>query len=606
MWNVVVLAALFVPGPQATADARPSSRRHRRRVAVTVVDRTGSSVPEAEVRFIGRPIPGVDLGQLDEVRVRCDQRGRARAGLLPDRSYSAWAQWLDSKKHPRQSAILDGVGRTARFVEASKSAPRQQLTLRGLVAWNRFAPLGARVRLPTRTFFTIPMPIGTDGKAEIPPIPLGAAARFGAEFLGARQPLAGTWTSAMRRRTFPLPPPTLERLTVSDQAGRPIAGVQIWVRSGPSEWSSWGLRGKTDATGHGVAALATATLLGSINFEVRLRKPGYQDTGFALRWGTALLGHERLESKPAVWPIVLRSEKPMTGAILGIAGKPLRNATIVVASDTYHRASARTWVSRYAGYEVHHTSPSGQIVVRGMPVGQKRVGLTLLLPRAQRDLLEARLAGWPAPAAALPLRLRRDREADAGFGDLDLRTWHLIRVRVVGPDGMPIRAAAIRAFRGSWLARVSQLGTTSPPTDLRGRVTLFKPRTAVHFASWDLERGYAFHDIPKGVEEPIDVSLRPFAIASGRCVDQANHPVVGAELRRKGWDQTGGDQYAPLARSISLRLSHVRTDADGRFRLRFVPAKGRIDRFQFVKNGRKSASFEVSSEPNTDIEVTLQ
>ena len=277
----IALFAVALCALPAPAQEKRSPEGKRSRVRAIVVDASGKPVAKAKITFAGRLMPAIDLGDLDLQHATSDERGRARAQLLVNRSYSAWAEWKDAKGKDRLSKIVEevGSGMLVRFVEADTKATSQRVDLRAIKTWRPLGPLAGRVRLGTETLLFHPVEINEKGRAEIPPIPLDRWGYFGVELLGAGgQSLAGGRTKAKKRRIFPVPPPSFQKVEIKDAEGKAIEGAEAWVGSGPANWGMEGRRGtKTDKDGRIDVAVATSTVIRGLHFRMRFSKAGYQD-----------------------------------------------------------------------------------------------------------------------------------------------------------------------------------------------------------------------------------------------------------------------------------------------------------------------------------------
>ena len=605
------LMSAEAPAQEKPATDRPAAKAKRTRVRAIVVDAAGKPVEGARITFVGRLMPQIDLGDLDLQRATSDERGRARAQLRDDRSYSAWAVWKDDKGKGKISRTAEevGGGMVVRLVEAEKQPGPQRVDLRGIKSWTRLGPLAGRVRLGTKTAFYLPVAINEKGRAEIPPIPLDQWGYFGVELLGKDgNPLAGGRTKAQKRRVFPVPPPVDQIVEVTDKDGKPIEGVEAWVESGYSNWGSEGLRGKTDAQGRVEVAVATSKLIRGLHYRMRFTKAGYQDIYAGTNWSGAYANQKKRDKKPPkVWKLVMPKAVPMKGRLIGKDGKGIANARLIASSNSYVMLSKSSWSSQPVPAMRELSDDKGNFVFERMPVDQRAVGLWVLLPEEGFSRFVPKLDGWPMPPRVLTLRLPKQRAGKTGFGDFDLTAMRLARIRVIGPDGQPSSGAKVRIWQGKWNAISLNYGASALPSDRRGRVSRLLRTGATNLAAWHPETGYAFVelDADRDLSEPIDIKLGPFLRGRGRILDAAGKPVEGATLTNSGWSSSGSPKFGSFAGDINAQLLHAKSDANGRFEFSFVGVAGVRRHMSFTKGKARSERFELTTESIEDLELRL-
>jgi hypothetical protein len=137
--------------------------------------------------------------------------------------------------------------------------------------------------------------------------------------------------------------------------------------------------------------------------------------------------------------------------------------------------------------------------------------------------------------------------------------------------------------------------------DLQGRGEVWLPD-----GDWLLvlvdERGYAFERLTAGAEpaaRPV-LKLQPFEEVQGVVVDEQGAPVAGARVSVFRSRSSGGrrdaegqalDAIAQLARQ---RYLNAVTEADGRFRLRFLSRPGTSMEARAAFEGKRSEGFPVA------------
>jgi hypothetical protein len=247
----VVLATAFA----LPAQGAPSNDGERRATFVRVEDGKGAPLAGATVTFAGH-LPHLvgATGPTDVVRVQADGRGRAQGKLLPGLCYVAWAVGVPdaagvaATSEPANWFAAGGV----QTLRARGIATTRALRLDGLDAWRHVGPL--------RFAVVTPMPgaeeelaLGADGALRIPPGPspwIEVRTADGAPLW---------WTNA-RTEAATLPPPRRLRVLAKDEKGAPIAGadvrLRVWRRSawtldggGTVVEDRWRALGKTGADG---------------------------------------------------------------------------------------------------------------------------------------------------------------------------------------------------------------------------------------------------------------------------------------------------------------------------------------------------------------------
>jgi Carboxypeptidase regulatory-like domain len=144
-------------------------------------------------------------------------------------------------------------------------------------------------------------------------------------------------------------------------------------------------------------------------------------------------------------------------------------------------------------------------------------------------------------------------------------------VHVVDREGRPVPAATVHAGlqleevgdpeRTAWLEKTAADGTV--------RLT----GLPLHEVAWLLVEQKGFSPTLRGVKpetRDVRLELRPVGIAVGRVVDEAGHPVAGAEVEIKGTPfDLWTDLFPAFVRDLATRKA--RTGPAGRFRFRDLP-----------------------------------
>ena len=219
----------------------PANAQERGRVLGTVKDAAGKPVAGAVVTLISRPIPArADVGSIDRVEVKTDERGLFRASVLRGRGYSAWAEakvgdgdGVGDLHKRRLSKPADEVvpGPTVHLVLGEPVGPRH-VVVRGREAWKDFEPLTFAMRYDARNVIVVPFSVDAKkGVGVSPPGPtsrtLLVRAKNGMLVHKSLRPRIEK-TPDGRRWIVELAEPIRVRVRAVDTAKLPIAGARVW------------------------------------------------------------------------------------------------------------------------------------------------------------------------------------------------------------------------------------------------------------------------------------------------------------------------------------------------------------------------------------------
>ncbi|HEU4419925.1 MAG TPA: hypothetical protein VFT55_13415 [Planctomycetota bacterium] len=224
--TVIVLAAIaFVSSPPAQTE--------RENAFGTVRRADGSAWSGARVILRSRPVALLELGSVDTIETVTDERGRFRAGLLPWRSYTAWACG-DADANGRYAATNVAQGVVARApvqLEEGKTARWSgTLALQGLERWKDLAPFRFLLASKVQHEPEQGGMVSEQGEIVIPKLP-GDRARL--ELLGRGDvPIhAQDLELATLPRAVQVPEPGERQFAVVGEDGNPIGGsryVATW------------------------------------------------------------------------------------------------------------------------------------------------------------------------------------------------------------------------------------------------------------------------------------------------------------------------------------------------------------------------------------------
>jgi RNA polymerase sigma factor (sigma-70 family) len=138
--------------------------------------------------------------------------------------------------------------------------------------------------------------------------------------------------------------------------------------------------------------------------------------------------------------------------------------------------------------------------------------------------------------------------------DVALDPGHVVRGRVVGPDGQPLPGVTV--FGRLQLFSKEVL----PGAELTMRRNPREPKRPLVFYHKEKNLGYYVKELQGDNSEPLTVKLQPCGSASGRIVDPDGEPVVGQHL------VFAGRALPILSEAVGGALL-VTTDKEGRFRV---------------------------------------
>ena len=350
---------------------------------------------------------------------------------------------------------------------------------------------------------------------------------------------------------------------VTDRAGLPLEGAVVWPRHDP------GTAVRTDEQGRfeinrapyprwAILAEAAGFLRGTVQMTAGSAGAGAGSDGAALR-------------------LVLARRRPVIGRVMDVAGRPVAGAEVAArAPATTEEASAQRAAAS--------TDPDGRFSVPQAP--------------AARFAVEIRKPGYA------PLRWP-EIAAPPGEGPIDLGVLRLVagaavRGKVSGREGAPIAGAEV------WLGgpgAVRPAGDRKPSarTDPAGafRIADLRPGEPVDLRV--VAEGY----LPATVEavvpppaEPLAIRLVPAAKVSGRVLDGAGRPVVGAAVDLLPRPPDPG--MAGIPRPAGARELSTKAGEAGRFSFSGV-APGEVVLEAVAAGFQRSASLAAEVKAGADL-----
>lgn len=616
-----------------------------------VLDGEGEHVASAEVLLVHRVLPfavGADELDLpgDEVlRVRTGEDGRFRVEVQEGRGYSGYAFWTDAAGQQHGTLQQEDLvaGSYTEFEEPTIDHGPMPMRIRieGLDAWAGLGPF--RYRIVPYLGHPIALPVSADptGLLVSPPLP---GNRGGLEILTANgevlyairigSPERGPDGQAVPT-TVSMPPPMERRLRVvaaaasAPAARAPIAGATVRVRSvshshplrtfgadDSLDRSAWRTLGVTDADGR---------------LSVQVPTRGGADDRFVnvqlvvLATGRATVHAGWMRGRPYVAGAVLDDEalrelvvplpaaQPIHGVVRDESREPMAGA--VVYLRTWFERQGEDGISVWTGPGLlARTDATGRFEFADAAASYHQTGLFVVPPPTWR--LGAAENDPPRPDWLAPLAANVDPKDHRRLGAVDLERLRAIGVTVLDDEGRPVRGARIDSVLTNSGSRSEQPHAW---TDGRGRAQLRVTREArrlllVTHPTVGCRGLIADHD-------DLVVQLEPYFEIVGRVVDRSGDPVAGADvdvrtsqsLRAPG-ELRGMEHSLDSMLDDRNRVRSAETGADGRFRLRMLPTRGR--RVGFTVSGLGlQAAFEVEwpvdagegagAEPGVALDVPL-
>jgi len=562
----------------------------------------GAPLAGAVVTFAGRvPHLGVDVADKDIVQVATDVRGRAQAKLLPGLCYTAWVAGpaaADGRVAVSSPHAWFSAGALVSLRTGEPEAPRR-LQLRGLDAWSSRGPLQFHL------LFMSPgpeLPLAIEnGELLVPPGPLAAIEVRTAQ----GEPL---WHALGADGVFVVPPPRRVRVQVVDDNGVPLASALLRHRVGRLvPWrldnfggvveDRWRDLGRTGADGRTEVEVPYA------GDPLREQQHGDLVLFAAVAGRPAVAGgvfqrglyrNDHLVTASA-GPIdelqfVCRPVPPLSGNIGPVPAGSFVNLAAVCkffVETTSFRHDARSFTAPVAAdgsftftdlpAELHSARLS---LVSGGEAFDGPMSMPMFQTLPGREL-PALVAGAAGPGligeAVADLRLV---VTDAGGGPA---RGTVAFVAPAEPRGVLLRDSVVRV-----------------PLDQGGAATLrLCPGAWVVMAATD--SGYVAEQLALTAGgHGRQLRMQPMRQLRVELRDDQGRPIAGAQLQSRGTTTRGSDD--PLQSMLQgLRnqqrglWASLRTDAEGRVVIPFVPIDGVVQKMELHWAGRRSEEFVLNA-----------
>lgn len=597
----LVLAATSVSLSAQRSEADPQ----RRLTFARVVDEAGAPLAGAVVTFAGCvPHLGPMVGPHDVQRVGADDRGRARAKLRDGLCYVAWAaREADGIGHVTPVVGYFGAGALLDLIATRcESPPRVQLS--GAEAWVDRGPL--------RVFLTTPTPgiehelEFVDGSVQVPLEP-----EWGLEVRTADgQPL---WSTGSPAGSGPIgiPAPQRVEVLVVDEHGVPIQGAQLTQRIGRrSRWSVDGWTqtgeyverqlGRTDANG---AATVTICARGDLLVDDSQRElllfasaPGRPPVA-AGRYGRAFYVDDRKVAKAPVGVLrfTLRAIEPLVGHVGAVPPGTVAHLAAVCklfsAQNSYFH-DARTFLAPVAA--------DGSVVFADVPPEVHSCHLTLLAPGGGVSL-----PLLPATAGrSLPLPAPDPEASTARLPRCELT------LQIVDQLGGPPRGVIAVFVPGEVRGVLTRDAMVQLPLGAGGDLTVELLPGRWHVVAATSEGWVADTLLLERGPRSERMAMVPMSHLQVRLLGDDGEPVAGARVQQRGSSTNSvGDPMQPilqnLQRSRSGDWQRLRTDADGRVTIPFLPIEGHLRRLRLEIGERSTSEFRLEGS-ESPLELRLQ
>ncbi len=516
-----------------------------------VVSRSGEPIPDTAVRIGPRAWPAGRADAQGRLRLPLPASGSAALLLLTRDGRQATVQVPAPSPGGQETSFTLPLPLTlaGRIVDSQGRKP-----VTGALVWASADP-GAFVRTDAGGRFRLTVPTRRRFEAEV----------LAAGFLPRKVAIPGPQLAGGQALTVALDRAGALRGQVVDPQARPLAGVLITAVPAAARGD------RALDPSDPVAERTVSDAQG--RFELRLLRPAQDYEVRARRNGSFPTARTATVGDPAEPPhrltLVLAPARGARGRVQDPEGRPVAGAEVTLRPALRPGAPRALPLSG----EAPAAEPEAP-TVRSDETG----AFTLTACPAAEIELTVRRAGF-APALLPALRL------PAGAGPADLGTIVLrpgvpLTSRVVGPNGRPAGGAEVFALRDpvdvNGVGRV--LGKRKPAatagTDGRFTIQDLSPGTPIHLAV--RAAGYLtarVRAVRPPLAAPLVIRLEPENLLAGRVVDGQGEPVAGARLELRWQAILPEDPDIRLGDPV---LQSARSEADGRFTLRGIPAGGSL------------------------------
>lgn len=605
-WSFALLLTLSVPAVARAQEHGPEPAR--RTTVARVFDAKDAGVAAAAVTFAGCvPHIGVGAGPVDVQTVVTDERGFARASLVPGLCYVAWAIGpADAAGAGVRSEPFGAFGAGA-LVELrcdQAFAPRR-ITITGVEAWQSHGGLRFVVATPSPGIEAeVPL---RDGALDLPPLPWARLEVRTAD----GQP---AWIASVDAEAIEVPPPQRVRVIVRDERGAPLAGAVVRQRVGHRP--PW----RTDASSLGgcneqrIRSLGVTGADGGAEVVVcyggdPLREcrhgdllllagaPGCAESAGGVFRGQYCVDDRFVPRAPeGALPFTCRHVDPLAGKVGRVpAGTVacLRAVGKLFGSGGSYTHDERVFVADVA--------TDGAFAFAGVPEDLHccRITFGARDPGVSLPLFPT-VAGRDLPAELL---VRPDGHT------LSYET-NDVHFALRDPGGGPVRGGVLCLVPQLMDGVLARDAVVRVPLDARGEV-IVKLVGSPWFA-------YAM-TVQGGVLQPFDaasrpgkleLTLQPFVTMRVRLLDDLGAPIAGASVESRGAAiLAAGSPAQIVAQSVVAAAGRpgwqsLRTDANGRVAIPYFPVEGLTPKARLRWDGGTSADFSVvKSDEETEVRM---
>tara|TARA_R110002096_G_scaffold40559_2_gene110149 strand:+ start:2714 stop:4639 length:1926 start_codon:yes stop_codon:yes gene_type:complete len=613
-----------------------------------VLDASGAGVAGANVTLVHRAIGWArEYGTPDVVTIIADDNGRFAAQLYAGRSYSAFASWRVGEQ-PVVTSIKEHVasGEFAELRQLTAKVIGFHVRLDGQEPWADHGPLSFRVCLHLANMHSLPVAADADGLIPIPSLPGGSgtfevltkdghvlwASWIGSKHDDRRSAAANRKGGVINRAALTLPKPISIELEVIDaKTNKPVPHAKLRHRSGwlgygvpfsvldAADWSLeyWRPVGVTNALGKATVVVPAKgnpwTTDEKVNITLSARAAGYAEA-FA-GWSDGFQHNDLKTRRQSDRPLrmMMHAEMPVSGRLTLDGATPAAHLPILLSGHfDISNLSRSGGVSMRAPILVTQTDDQGAFSFPAAPIDLRLLHLVVPLddPAVRAKLTRDGFAPPPiaSPFAKAGLMVLRYQRSLRNFGDTSLGLEQAIMLRLLTPDGHPVRGGQVSLMSGTGFSqRMAVHGTT----DSGGRCLLLPSDPEQMIVVIVPDVGYAIEPIGKPGE--MRLTLQPFSHATGRVLWDDGAAAAHARIACGGSNPSGLlAANWQLVRKLNDDLCGGRADADGKFRVAYIPSTAVSLRMFATANrngSRHSVRFAIQAEPGTPeaaIEVKIE
>jgi hypothetical protein len=586
-------AGLLVSGLPAQA----ADETARRPTFVLVESAAGAPIAGAIVTFVGMPARSSGAAYAaDRCEVMTDVRGRAQAKLQPGLCYAAWAVAPEAAPRWCAASPVHGWFAAGALLTLQCGPPALATALRvdGEEAWRHVGPLQFVAWTPAPG---IERPIARDDDGSLV-LPAGPVQCIEVR-TAAGEPL---WHGFPRGAVLRLPPPQRLPVRVGDENGKPVAGARIRHRVGRVDpWrldrfggvpaDRWRDLGVTDADGAAAVEVPYAA--------DPLREPGHGPlllfasvagwpavAGGPFQNGLLVDDRRPQHREFDELPFTLRRAEPLRGSL----GRVPAGTTVhlAVVCRLYTDTNSYVHDSRVFAAAVRD---DGAFVFDDVPDAVHSCWLSVDLP-----------AGSDVRAPHFVARSTRELPPEVAAGGTDVlrgEGWTDLSLRWLEVDGGPARGLVGIAVPADGARATVRDAAVRVPLDARGGALLRLPPGRWVLAAQST-KGYGAHLLTFAAgEQKATLSMMPFPQMRLELRGADGEPIAGAAPVARGTTMRGTvDPVQTVLQSLSHRAeawAALRTGADGRLAIPFVPVEGMTQRLGLVWDGGKTADFVLSA-----------